>query len=251
MAREAAPLLALFSDFGARGPYVGQVMAAWAGAAPEIPRVELFSESPAFDIEAGAHLLHAFTRHLPPGSVVEAVVDPGVGGSRAALAVKADGLWFVAPDNGLLAVVLRHAEEVAAWRVDWRPERLSATFHGRDLFAPIAAAIARTGAPPGGGVSVPLPMLAPGGADPAFRVVWVDPYGNLMIGMRAENISHRAQIGIGDEILDYAPIFDACAPGVAFWHGNANGLVEISVNLGSAARRFGGVGAGPVQIITP
>ena len=75
--RDRAPLLALFSDFGTTGPYVGQVMAVWAAEAPTVPRIELFSQSPAFDVEAGAHLLHAFTRRLPRGSVVEAVVDPG------------------------------------------------------------------------------------------------------------------------------------------------------------------------------
>lgn len=250
MGREAAPLLALFSDFGARGPYVGQVMAVWAGAAAEIPRVELFSESPAFDIEAGAHLLHAFTRHLPPGSVVEAVVDPGVGGPRAAVAAKADGLWFVAPDNGLLTVVLRRAAEAAAWRIDWRPQALSATFHGRDLFAPIAATIARTGAPPPPFVSVPLPSLAHDVADPAFRVIWTDVYGNLMIGMRAAGLPTDALLVVGDETLGFASRFGEKAPGEAFWYGNACGLVEISVNCGSAAARFGGQVPIPVRVIT-
>lgn len=251
MARDAAPLLALFSDFGASGPYVGQVMAAWAAAAPESPRVELFSASPAFDVEAGAHLLHAFAHRLPPGSVVEAVVDPDVGGARGVVAARADGLWFVAPDNGLLAVVARRSRECAAWRVDWRPEgEISRTFHGRDLFAPVAAAIARTGAPPGPCVPVAPPSLVHGVADPAFRVILVDPYGNLMIGLRASDVPPDSRMAIGGETVGYAPRFGVCAPGEAFWYENANGLVEIAVNCGSAMARFAAPIPTPVRPIT-
>ena len=245
-----APLLALFCDFGAAGPYTGQVMAAWAAAAPEIPRLTLFAESPAFDIEAGAHLLHAFTRTLPPGSVIEAVVDPGVGGARGVVVVRADGLWFVAPDNGLLAVVTDRAAECAAWRVDWRPRAaMPQTFHGRDLFAPIAATLARTGAPPQPCALVAPPALVRNVANPAFRVILVDPYGNLMIGMGASALSRGARIGIGSETVGHAPRFEACPPGEGFWYANANGLLEIAVNRGSAARRFSAAVGTPVRVL--
>lgn len=245
---DPAPLLALFCDFGADGPYVGQVMAKWAVAAPTIPRIELFSAAPPFDIEAGAHLLHAFSRHLPPGSVIEAVVDPGVGGARAAVAVYADGLWFCGPDNGLIGIVAMRAQSVAAWRVAWRPENLSSTFHGRDVFAPIAAHIALHGAPPQPAAATDPERLPCGIADPAARVIFVDPYGNLMTGLPGASLRRDARIEIGGALLAYAPRFGACPEGAAFWYENANGLVEIAVNLGSAAHRFGaGVGT-PVRI---
>lgn len=250
MAHRPAPLLALFSDFGSAGPYVGQVMAAWAAAAPEIPRVALFSESPAFDVEAGAHLLFAFTRTLPQGSVIEAVVDPGVGGPRGVAAVAADGLWFVAPDNGLLAVVVQRARTCAAWRVAWRPEaEIPQTFHGRDLFAPIAAALARGGEPSAPYAAVDLPALLGDVSDPAFRVVLVDPYGNLMTGIRASDVPPETRVAVGGEILGAAPRFEACAPGEAFWYANANGLLEIAVNRGSAAARFGAKVGTPVRLV--
>ncbi len=243
MSETAAPLLALFSDFGGDGPYVGQVLAAWAAQAPGVPGIALFSAAPPFDVEAAAHLLHAYSRRLPPGSVVEAVVDPGVGGPRGVLAVRADGLWFCGPDNGLLSVVAARAGAVAVWRVDWLPERLSATFHGRDLFAPLAAHLARHGEPPS--PAVWLPGVDPHGvADPAARVILVDPYGNLVTGIPAEEVPRDARFCVGGHELRFARRFGDCAPGEAFWYENADGLVEIAVNLGDAARRFSaGVGA--------
>lgn len=238
MSDAPAPLLALFSDFGVGGPYVGQVMAVWAVAAPAIPRIELFSGVPAYDVEAGAHLLHAYSRTLPAGSVIEAVVDPGVGGPRAAVVVHADGLWFCGPDNGLLGVVVLRAQSCAAWRVEWRPATLSQTFHGRDLFGPIAAHIACHGAPsPPSAATDPL-KLAGDLSETAARVILVDGFGNLVTGIPASAIDRQARLEIAGSRLGFAPRFGEAAPGAAFWYGNANGLVEIAVNRGSAAANF-------------
>ncbi len=245
VSEKKALLLALFSDFGVAGPYVGQVMAVWAALAPGIPRIDLFASSPAFDVEAGAHLLFAYTRQLPPGSVIAAVIDPGVGGSREVLAMKADGLWFCAPDNGLLMVVARRAATCAVWRGDWRPPLLSATFHGRDLFAPLAAHLARAGAPPAPNVETDPGVVVPGVSDPAARVILVDPYGNLVTGIPAATLPRGVGIEIAGHRLDFARRFGDCPEGTAFWYENANGLVEVAVNRGDAARMFGsGVGDG-------
>lgn len=245
----AAPLLALFTDFGVDGPYCGQVHAVWAALAPEIPRVDLFNAAPAYDVEAGAHLLYAYTRHLPPGAVVEAVVDPGVGGPRDVLAVRADGVWFAAPDNGLLAVVVHRAATVAAWRVIWRPETMSATFHGRDVFAPVAACLARYGAPPLAAEPLAADAMAAAGiADPAERVILVDPYGNLVTGIPADAAPPTAKILIGGTILRFARRFGEVAAEHPFWYVNANGLVEIAVNCGSAAATFAAGRGTPVEL---
>ncbi len=246
---EKAPLLALFSDFGVGGPYVGQVLAAWATQAPGVPGVDLFSAAPPFDVEAGAHLLHAYTRHLPRGGVVEAVVDPGVGGSRGVLAVEADGLWFCGPDNGLLSVVASRAATVRVWRVDWRPPILSATFHGRDLFAPLAAHLARFGEPPSPCARLPR-VEAYGVADSAERVILVDPYGNLVTGIAAAKVGRDAGLDIGGCRLNFARRFGDCPSGEAFWYENANGLVEVAVNLGNAAERFSARVGTPVRVTT-
>ena len=132
-------MIVLCTDFGLEGPYTGQVKAVLARAAPAVPVIDLFADLPPFRPQAAAYLLAAYGLVLVAGDVIVAVVDPGVGGARAALALEADGRWYVGPDNGIFELVLRRAHAARSWRIDWRPTALSATFHGRDLFAPVAA----------------------------------------------------------------------------------------------------------------
>src|SRR5512140_3370099 len=94
----------LFTDFGAADIYVGQVKAVLQQRASTVPVIDLLHDAPAFNVQASAHLLAALSLQLPPGSVALAVVDPGVGGVRDAVALLADGNWFIGPDNGLLSV---------------------------------------------------------------------------------------------------------------------------------------------------
>ncbi len=114
-------MIVLFSDFGSAGPYVGQMRAVLVRAAPDVPVIELFSDAPAFNAKASAYLLAAYCAEFEPGTVFLAVVDPGVGGPREAIALEADGRWYVAPDNGLLAVLARRADAAQWWRITWRP----------------------------------------------------------------------------------------------------------------------------------
>ena len=106
--------------------------------ASNVPVIDLLHDAPSFNVQASAHLLAALSMQIPPGSVTLAVVDPGVGGPRDAVALEADGNWYIGPDNGLLSVLAVRAKACTYWRITWRPEKLSASFHGRDLFAPVA-----------------------------------------------------------------------------------------------------------------
>jgi len=143
-------MIVLYTDFGIDDPYVGfddpyvgQMKAALLQhGRQDVPIVDLLHRVPDFDPRAGAHLLAALQTKFGPGSVFLAVVDPGVGGDRQAVVLEADGKFYVGPDNGLLAVVAARAQTSRSWRINWRPEELSVSFHGRDLFAPIAARIA-------------------------------------------------------------------------------------------------------------
>ena len=136
-------MIVLCTDFGLEGPYTGQVKAVLARAAPAVPVIDLFADLPPFRPQGAAYLLAAYGEFFVAGDVIPTVVDPGVGGPRAALALEADGRWYVGPDNGIFELVLRRAQAARGWRIDWRPPALSATFHGRDLFAPVAAALAK------------------------------------------------------------------------------------------------------------
>ncbi len=235
-------MIFLFTDFGADDLYVGQVKAVLYGAAPTVPLIDLLHRVPAFDIEAGAHLLAALAPRLPPDSVCLAVVDPGVGGVRHPAVMRADGRWFVGPDNGLLSVVARRATDCRVWHIAWQPTRLSPTFHGRDLFAPVAAALALGRCPEGW--LAPRPTLdVQGSAEDLGRVIYVDHYGNCMTGLRGSGIATDQEIEIAGARLAHAHTFCAAPPGAAFWLENSLGLVEIAANGASAADRLGiGVG---------
>src|SRR5205085_2477038 len=132
-------MIVLFTDYGVGDPYVGQLHAVLAREAPGIPVVDLFHGVPSFDVRAGAYLLPAYVREFPEDSVFLCVVDPGVGGERKPAMVRADGRWYVGPDNGLLSILAARAGSVESYAIAWRPPGLSASFHGRDLFAPVAA----------------------------------------------------------------------------------------------------------------
>ena len=146
---EPRAMIVLCTDFGPAGPYVGQVKAVLAREAPGVPVIDLFADLPPFRPQLAAYLLAAYGETFVAGDVILAVVDPGVGSARAALALEADGRWYVGPDNGLFEIVLRRAGAAQCWTIDWRPPAMSATFHGRDLFAPVAARLARGEPPPG------------------------------------------------------------------------------------------------------
>lgn len=135
-------MILVFTDFGLGGSYMGEMRAVLLRRVPQIPVVDLMADAPAFRPDLAAYLLAALWPMAGPGDVVLAVVDPGVGTERQPVAAEVDGRWLVGPDNGLFEPVLRRATEVTTYRIAWRPPRLSASFHGRDLFAPVAAALA-------------------------------------------------------------------------------------------------------------
>ncbi len=242
--------LYLYTDFGLEGPYVGQMRAAVAAVDPRLQVVDLCHDLAPFRPRPAAYLLAALAPWLPEGSVCVAVVDPGVGGARDALVLEADGRRYVGPDNGLLAVVARRARTARWWTITWRPGRLSASFHGRDLFAPVGARLAA-------GQAVALAPRAAGdhvGADwpeDLAEVIYVDRYGNAMTGLRAGGLAPDARLEAGGRLLARARTFCDVPPGAAFWYENANGLAEIAVNQGRADQALGLAVGAPVRVHFP
>lgn len=243
-------MIVLFTDFGLVDPYVGQMHAVLAQEAPGVPVIDLFHAVPAFNIRAGAYLLPAYARDFPPGTVFVGVVDPGVGGERRPVMLKADDRWYVGPDNGLFEMLRRRARGHECHVIRWRPPRMSASFHGRDLFAPVAARLARGEMPE----AVPAELTPPVGApwpDELAEIVHIDHYGNAITGLRAASLPAARVIGAGGEVLKYARVFSEVPPGAAFWYENANGLVEIAVNGGNAAAQLGLRPGDPLTLIPP
>jgi len=123
-------MIVLFTDFGLSGPYTGQMKAVLHQMAPGIPIIDLFADAPAGNPKASAYLLAAYAAWFPARTVFLCAVDPGVGGARPSLILKAGGRWYVGPGNGLFELVLRRASETQSWDISWKPERLSASFMG-------------------------------------------------------------------------------------------------------------------------
>lgn len=229
-------MIVLFTDFGVQDPYVGQVKARLAVHAPGQQVIDLLHEVPAFNPHAGAHLLAALAPVMPSGSVHLAVVDPGVGTPRDAVVVMAGDRWFVGPDNGLLSVVAARHDDTRLWRISWQPESLSPTFHGRDLFALVAADIAR-GEFPTDKLSLTDTLNVEFGASDLSRVIYIDHYGNAWTGVRG--VPQNGRVSAAGELFKHSETFGSVGKGEGLWFVNSVGLLELAVNRGSAAATFG------------
>ena len=250
-------LITLLTDFGTRDEYVGVMKGVVAGINPEARIVDISHHIDPQDIIHGAFILAAATPYFPAGTVHVAVVDPGVGSSRRILAVECGEQRFVAPDNGLLERVLAHQPFTAAVQVThprYYLERVSCTFHGRDIFAPVAAHLAAGLALSELGPAVDRQSMV-AGVVPRCRfssegsidgtVVAADRFGNLMTTIDAAAIDRlQRRTGgtpmvvelagklIGGLVASYGQV----AEGVPLALVGSRGLMEISVNCGNARK---------------
>jgi len=232
-------MITLFTDFGLNGPYVGQMKAVLAHHAPDLALIDLFHAAPAFDPKRSAYLLSAFTQKIPEGSVFLCVVDPGVGGDRRAGVLNVGRDWFVGPDNGLFELVMRRSREpVIWWDIVWQPDNLSSSFHGRDIFAPVAARLANGEHPedrPDHFCRRDVSEIRfPDFPDELDEIIFIDDYGNAMSGRRTKSLAEGSLLKIDNVALRNAGTFSNVPPGTPFWYGNSSGLVEIAVNQGRA-----------------
>ena len=229
-------MILMFTDFGWNGPYLGQMEVVLRRAAPGVPVVNLMSDAPAFNPRAAAYLINALLPEIPSDAVVVGVVDPGVGSkAREPVVLRADDRWYVGPGNGLFNAIVREADAAQWYRIQSKPQRLSASFHGRDLFAPVAARLAS-------GQPVELeafegPDLS-GWATDLDEIVYIDGFGNAMTGIRGESLQQNTVLQLGARDIHWARTFSEVPEGEAFWYENSLGLVEIAANKASAAERL-------------
>lgn len=242
-------MIVLFTDFGDAGPYAGQMKAVLGREAPGVEVVDLMHDAPAFEAKWSAYLLASLIDVFPTGVVFLCIVDPGVGGERKPIVVEADGRWYVGPDNGLFELVIRRANDIRLWHITWRPERLSASFHGRDLFAPVAAMLARGEEVPG--EECPIEEARrPEWPDELAEIIYIDHFGNAMTGLRAASLPADTDLEIHERRLAKGRTFSEMPSGQPFWYENANGLAEIAVNQGRA-RELLGISVGTPVIVHP
>ena len=249
-------LLTFLSDFGGASPYPAAMKAAAAGLC-DAGFLDISHDVPPGSIREAAYLLWSVAPACAAGTVHCAVVDPGVGTARAPLAVASGGQIFVGPDNGLLLPAARRLGTPAVYCLRdsgvWR-HPVSATFHGRDVFAPTAARLASgvplaaVGAPAAEYVDLALPVGRRDGSALAGEVLWIDRFGNLVTsipGSLLETVPRGSGVVIeaGSTTLGAASArtFADVVPGETAVLVGSDGLVEVAQNGGSAAAKLSAV----------
>ena len=236
----------LMTDFGLRDHFVAAMKGVMLNITPELTLIDITHEIPRGDIHSGAFTLGQCCFYFPSGTIHLAVVDPGVGSHRKALAVEAGGHFFVAPDNGLLTHVLKAHEDFTAHEItaeQYFLKPVAATFHGRDIFAPVAAWMSR---------GVPLSQLGPPLPNPVrlpFKeqrregdsiihgtVLAVDHFGNLITNLKSSDAPRAFKIvADGRELHTLRRTYTDGAPGEIFVVAGSAGYLEIVMRDGSAA----------------
>jgi len=263
------PVVTLLTDFGLRDEYVGVMKGVILRICPAAQIVDLTHQVAPFQIGQAAVILRSSFRYFTAGTVHLVVVDPGVGTDRALLAAEADGHRFVAPDNGVLSLVLPAGAVRRVVRLD--PSRFcrsvcSATFHGRDIMAPAAAHLAR-GLPLAelGSPMEPNPM-PPAGWSPlrwdgkgrlAGSILWIDHFGNLVTNIGLEDMARLQPTGeerlvftVGSHrIAGLSRTFAQVDAGRVVALIGSRGLLEVAVNRGDARRLLGVAQGDAVHVI--
>ncbi len=249
------PLVTLLTDFGYADPFVGIMKGVILSRCPDATLVDLSHDVPPYDILGASFLLQSAVRVFPTGTIHLAVVDPGVGSSRRPLAARIGGHVFVVPDNGLLSYPLATGSLdalrlIASERYMLAP--VSATFHGRDIFAPAAGHLA---------AGLPLEQLGPEAADPvrlaipfprphptggvAGEVVWIDHFGNCITNLTVDELHRVSPSGEAAEVvldgrrLPVVRHYDEAGPDAEGAVIGSSGRIELFARRGNLARRRG------------
>jgi len=229
-------IITLTTDFGTADGYVGAMKGVIATRAPTATMVDITHDIERHDIAAAAYTLTVASREFPADSIHVAVIDPGVGSSRAPVVVLASGQVFIGPDNGVFALVAPEPDR--AFEIinpSFRAARVSATFHGRDVFAPAAAAIAAGLAPDKAGPEVELTGAL---LTESRTVVHVDRFGNLITDIPGNKLTVGGWVAVSGARVPVASTYADVAIGALLAYVGSANTVEVAVREGSAADRL-------------
>ncbi len=246
------PIITLTTDYGTNDHLVGTMKGVILKINPDVTIVDISHNVTAYDLLDGALTIGSAYSYFPPKTIHVVVVDPGVGTERRPLLVSAQNQYFIAPDNGVLSVIFEREDNVVVRHANVEHYYLSPvsnTFHGRDVFAPVAAWLTKGWQTPSMGdeitdykkFSMPKPKEADGGLKGV--VLRVDAFGNLITNFRAEHLAENAQengnfkMQVGTQaVTKLVDTFAHGAAGEPIAYVGSSGYIEIGVNKGSAAR---------------
>jgi len=231
------PVITLLTDFGTADYFVGAVKGAILSVNSNVCIVDITHEIPAQDIEAGAFMLLAAYKTFPRGTIHIGVVDPGVGSARRPIIVTANDQFFVGPDNGIFSYISAHRTFHVTATEYFRPDP-SSTFHGRDIFAPVAAALSTGVAPEQFGAEINDDVRLPSLETP-LRIIHIDRFGNCVTNIRRETFEGNSLKINGKTISAVRNFYGEASAGELFAIWGSAGFLEISINGGSAAQILG------------
>jgi S-adenosylmethionine hydrolase len=260
-------IITLLTDFGAADYFVGALKGVILSLNPRAQIVDLTHEIPAHDIRAGGFTLLAAYASFPPGTIHVAVVDPGVGSARRPLLIATQEYFFVGPDNGLFSYACERERGVRVYQLTEEKffrTPVSATFHGRDIFAPVAGALSNHVPPESFGELIddcarlaPLAPVRDAGGAWSARIIHIDRFGNLVTNITrrelvGEEFAPGATVEIGDrEISSFRRFYaEETRPeaGELFAIWGSAGFLEIASNRASAAQLLGVERGQPVRV---
>ena len=251
-------LITLSTDFGFHDPYAGVMKGVILSRAPEARIVDLCHAIRAHDVQQAAYMIAANYRYFPAGSIHVLVVDPGVGSQRRIILLSAGGHYFLAPDNGVLSLVAQESHNIKVFeakRPDLYLHPLSQTFHGRDIFAPLAAYLALNNSRDDIGpelelhqlrqLKLPQPAIDHGKKQITGAVVDIDHFGNIITNINRDNITEltanpeEVVVTLGNHSLRHITIsYDSVPIGQALLIFNSTFHLEIAINQGRASDYF-------------
>jgi S-adenosylmethionine hydrolase len=247
-------MITLTTDFGLEDPYVGSMKGVILSINPRVRVIDIAHQLPAHHIIRAAYLLREVCPRFPPETIHVAVIDPGVGGQRRPVLLKIEDRFYIGPDNGVFGLLLEDFTLQGAWRLD-NPEfflpSVSQTFHGRDIFAPVAAHLA-AGIPPASfGPTItdpeqrPFPPHYEETAELRGQVVWVDRFGNCITNLPNKVVSRWARgasyviQAASKRMTQVSTSYESTPEGEALALFNSVGLLEIACNQARADRSLG------------
>ncbi len=241
-------VVVLLSDFGLEDPYVGLMHCVLAGISPSTRVVDFCHSVPAQDVEGGAWLLGSAVDYVPREAIVVGVVDPGVGSSRRSILVQTERVFLVGPDNGLFTKWFEFDPPRTAWLLEnqeFHLDRVSPTFHGRDIFAPVAAWLAEGKEPKYFGPKIPLKSLERLDLPPMRihsdkiegQILYADSFGNLVTNIERGRVPPGAKgpVRVCGKELPLLRSFSDVSMGAVLAYFGSMGLLEIARRQGSAA----------------
>ncbi len=244
-------IVALLTDFGWQDAYVGIVKGVIARINPRLAVIDITHGIPSHNLAAARFCLMQAYPYFPAGTIFVAVVDPGVGSQRRGIAVQFPGGYLVGPDNGLFGGVLSQSPAIAAVYLTntayWGSSQVSSTFHGRDIFAPVAAHLA-SGVPlyclgepidPNHITQLPIPEAIALGEGMVGCIQYIDSFGNLITNIPAAVVVRQAwSVRIGEILIPVRQTYSEVDRGEAVALIGSHGWVEIAVNQGNAQSQF-------------